>query len=64
MPRKIEDAFNDCFERLMSGESLESCVGSYPEYAEELLKYANDRLDEALKQMVKSKKEVSEGKIQ
>ena len=34
------------------------------EYAEELLKYASNRLDDALKQMVKSKKEVSEGKIQ
>ncbi len=36
MAKKIEEAFNDCFERLMSGESLDSCVNSYPEFAEEL----------------------------
>jgi nitrate/TMAO reductase-like tetraheme cytochrome c subunit len=35
-----------------------------PEYAEELLKHSSNRLDEALKQLAKSKKEVSEGKIQ
>ncbi|MBN1375252.1 MAG: hypothetical protein JXA01_03770 [Dehalococcoidia bacterium] len=36
MSRKIENAFNDCFERLLSGESLDSCLSSYPEYAGEL----------------------------
>jgi hypothetical protein len=36
MSRKIEDAFNDCFERLLSGESLESCLSRYPEHAAEL----------------------------
>lgn len=34
------------------------------EYAEALLKYASNRLDEALKQLTKSKQEVSKGKIQ
>ncbi|RPJ63730.1 MAG: hypothetical protein EHM12_01550, partial [Dehalococcoidia bacterium] len=36
MSRKIEDAYNECFERLLSGESLDSCLSSYPEYAAEL----------------------------
>jgi hypothetical protein len=36
MAIKIEDAFNDCFERMMSGESLESCISRYPQYASEL----------------------------
>jgi hypothetical protein len=36
MSRKIEEAFNECFERLLSGESLDSCLRSYPEYAAEL----------------------------
>jgi hypothetical protein len=36
MSRKIEEAFNDCFERLLSGESLDSCINSYPEYAADL----------------------------
>jgi hypothetical protein len=36
MSRKIEEAFNDCFERLLSGESLDSCISSYPEYAADL----------------------------
>ncbi|MCX6000967.1 MAG: DUF5667 domain-containing protein [Chloroflexi bacterium] len=36
MPIKIEEAFNDCFERLSAGESLDSCLNSYPEYAAEL----------------------------
>jgi hypothetical protein len=36
MSRKIEEAFNDCFERLLCGESLESCVSRYPEFADEL----------------------------
>lgn len=36
MSRKIEEAFNDCFERLLLGESLESCLSRYPEFASEL----------------------------
>jgi hypothetical protein len=36
MPEKIESIFNDCFERLLMGESLESCLYRYPEHAEEL----------------------------
>ena len=36
MTIKIEEAFNDCFERLSSGESLDSCLRSYPEHAMEL----------------------------
>jgi len=33
---RIEEAFHDCFERMLSGESLESCLSRYPEYAAEL----------------------------
>jgi hypothetical protein len=33
------------------------------EFAEDLLDYSNSRLDEALKQLTKSKQEVSKGKI-
>jgi hypothetical protein len=36
MSIRVEEAFNDCFERLLAGESLESCLNSYPEYAAEL----------------------------
>jgi hypothetical protein len=36
MSRNIEEAFNECFERLLSGESLDSCLRSYPQYAVEL----------------------------
>jgi len=36
MPIKIEEAFNDCFERLSAGENLDSCLHRYPEYAAEL----------------------------
>ena len=36
MSYKIEEAFNDCFERLSAGESLDSCLHSYPQYAAEL----------------------------
>jgi hypothetical protein len=36
MANRIEEAFNDCFERLTLGESLDSCLRSYPEYAVEL----------------------------
>ena len=36
MQHKIEEAFNDCFERLSAGESLDSCLKDYAEYALEL----------------------------
>ena len=36
MAIRIEEAFNDCFERLSFGESLDSCLRSYPEHAMEL----------------------------
>jgi len=36
MAIRIEEAFNDCFERLTFGESLDSCLRSYPEHAAEL----------------------------
>lgn len=36
MSKSLEDSFNDCFERLLSGESLESCLKRYPEHAHEL----------------------------
>ena len=36
MPNKIEEAFNQCFERLSAGESLDSCLRDYPQYAVEL----------------------------
>jgi hypothetical protein len=36
MANRIEEAFNDCFERLLRGESLDSCLRSYPEHAVEL----------------------------
>ena len=36
MSKRIEEVFNDCFERLLLGESLESCLRRYPEYAAEL----------------------------
>ena len=36
MVRKIEEAFNQCFERLSAGESLDSCLRDYEEYRVEL----------------------------
>jgi len=33
---KIEDAFNDCIERMAAGEQLNSCLASYPDLAEDL----------------------------
>ena len=36
MSIRIEEAYNDCLERMLSGETLESCLSSYPEYADEL----------------------------
>ena len=32
MARKLDDIFNECYERIRSGESLESCLRSYPQY--------------------------------
>jgi len=36
MAIKIEEAFNQCFERLSAGESLDSCLRDYEEYRVEL----------------------------
>ncbi|MFA5399557.1 MAG: DUF5667 domain-containing protein [Dehalococcoidia bacterium] len=36
MAIRIEEAFNDCFDRLTIGESLDSCLRRYPEYSAEL----------------------------
>ena len=36
MARKLDDIFNECYERIRSGESLESCLMRYPEHAAEL----------------------------
>ncbi len=36
MARKLEDIFNECYERIRSGESLESCLRSYPQYRAQL----------------------------
>ncbi|MGD0355653.1 MAG: DUF5667 domain-containing protein [Dehalococcoidia bacterium] len=36
MAKRIEEVFNDCFERLLLGESIESCLSRYPEHAAEL----------------------------
>jgi hypothetical protein len=36
MARKLDDIFNECYERIRSGESLESCLRSYPQYRHEL----------------------------
>ncbi len=33
---KIEEAYNDCLERMLSGEPMGSCLNSYPEYADKL----------------------------
>lgn len=43
MGRKLEDIFNECYQRLLQGESIESCLKSYPKEAaklEPLLKVA------------------------
>ena len=37
MSRDLDNAFNDCLERMSSGEDIQQCVGRYPEYLEELL---------------------------
>jgi hypothetical protein len=36
MARKIDDIFDECYERIRSGESLESCLRSYPQHRAEL----------------------------
>ncbi|HIE17624.1 MAG TPA: hypothetical protein EYP71_05460, partial [Dehalococcoidia bacterium] len=36
MSRKLEDIFNECYERILQGESFESCLRRYPEHAAEL----------------------------
>lgn len=36
MAKKLENIFNECVERMLQGEGLESCLGSYPEEAVEL----------------------------
>lgn len=36
MARKLDDIFNECYERIRSGESLKSCLKRYPEHAAEL----------------------------
>jgi len=36
MTRKIEDIFNNCLERMFKGESVEDCLGAYPEQSPEL----------------------------
>ncbi|MFC1978837.1 DUF5667 domain-containing protein [Chloroflexota bacterium] len=34
--KKIEEALNDCIERMTAGESLDSCLSRYPDLADEL----------------------------
>ena len=36
MARKLDDIFNECFERILQGESFDSCLARYPEHAAEL----------------------------
>ena len=36
MARKLGDIFNECYERMRTGESLKSCLKRYPEHAAEL----------------------------
>jgi hypothetical protein len=36
MARKLDDIFNECYERMRMGESLKSCLARYPEHAAEL----------------------------
>jgi len=36
MANQLEEIFNECFERLLSGESLDSCLKRYPQYAADL----------------------------
>jgi len=36
MARQLDDIFNECYERIRSGESLKSCLKRYPKHAAEL----------------------------
>ena len=36
MAKKLENIFNECLERILQGESLESCLASYPKEAAQL----------------------------
>jgi len=45
MVRKLDDIFNECYERIRSGESLESCLKSYPEHAAQLEPLLRTTLD-------------------
>jgi len=36
MARKLDDIFNECYERIRTGESLHSCLARYPEHRAEL----------------------------
>ena len=45
MVRKLDDIFNECYERIRSGESLESCLKSYPEHAAQLEPLLRTSLD-------------------
>ncbi len=36
MPRRIEEIFEECLKRVNLGESIESCLQSYPEFSEQL----------------------------
>ena len=45
MARNLEDIFNECYERIRSGESLESCLRRYPKHAAELESLLNTAFD-------------------
>jgi len=45
MARKLDDIFNECYERIRSGESLKSCLDMYPEYRVELEALLKTALD-------------------
>ncbi len=37
MSNRFDDALNDCLERIASGEKLETCLGDYPQYRQDLI---------------------------
>jgi hypothetical protein len=45
MASKLDDIFNECYERIRSGESLESCLRSYPQYRAQLEPILRTTLD-------------------
>ena len=45
MPKKLENIFNDCLERMSQGESIENCLRDYPEAADELEPLLRTALD-------------------